>query len=370
MASVRRSKHSPESFLKLFVFRIVTWLEVPGVEGLLETWWFFAGQNTHLDVGNTVPNLSESHTRLLGNKLIREKDGIFSNVRIVVEHVRRPSYFIIGTTLHLTTANIEKTELRSFVHDSVPDTRDVFAGLDLTSVHRICVSVETSEKGFHVFLILKMALDKPKTYQDDDVVHIVERLARHKVPDVDIVVVGESKSPLSQNIRQPHEFRTHRQSGVPFILRRSSQPLLLAVRPKLVMVGCSDNTASFTISDHDQELSRAHQKILDKATSDRVIPLHVSNKNISRLHNIMLSSRLASTANLSMMTGVIGAQISEGKKVKVGEFGPVSAKLDGMLEITPLGHDGELKPAIARHGIFTRVVPDTLSTDGDLRPRF
>jgi hypothetical protein len=135
--------------------------------------------------------------------------------------------------------------------------------------------------------------------------------AGHKVPDKHIIVIIEPKPPLSQNIRQLHKIRPNLENIKPIILRRPSKTLFLPIRPELFIIWRSDDTTRFAIPHHDKKLSPPHEKILQKAPSHRIVPLHVSNENVPCLNDIMLATTLASPADLMMMTVLVCVKVCE-----------------------------------------------------------
>jgi hypothetical protein len=160
----------------------------------------------------------------------------------------------------------------------------------------------------------------------------------------------------------------------------------------------STNVLREVLLSHDQSshpalkpnLSSSHDQILEKSTSYWVVAFRIANNDIPCLDDIMLTSCLASPTDLVVVAVLLRIGVDEiwvlnhlvwgpghpirhreelpqCEKIQVGELAPIPAKLDRVFEVTALGYDGKLQPAISRHCFLAGMVPNCFAADCDLR---
>ena len=135
----------------------------------------------------------------------------------------------------------------------------------------------------------------------------------HQIPDVDIVIVREAKTPFAELVHPLEELGINFFNDIPCILRGSSQARLLTDQPTMVTFifvwigsrGLVDYFAGLGISYQTKDALRLHGEILQESAACWIIPMNMTTDEVARFNDIVLAPDLLVASTCLMADRVL-----------------------------------------------------------------
>jgi len=111
-------------------------------------------------------------------------------------------------------------------------------------------------------------------------IKILKIIAGHKIPNVDIIEIIETKMPTPFLFHFFKERLSNLLENGPLVFGRPTHTDLFTYKPQLLVWRLDDNASILPITNEDADRGRLHRKTLDEPPGHRVIPLHVGTDEI------------------------------------------------------------------------------------------